>query len=130
MADGLSVGRANAILDNELASVYVQLHTGDPGAAGTANVSAGDSTRKQVTHNSASGGSASMDTFSGEWTNSDGLERITHVSFWTAATSGTFIASKALPADPDNPPLLGREWAETDTLKLSANTWSVSPIAS
>ena len=67
MAVGLSESEANGIIDG-FSGGWLQLHVGDPGAAGTANPAA-ETTRQQVTLNSASGGSA---------TNSNVVEILAH----------------------------------------------------
>lgn len=92
---------ANAMLDAWAAEYdYIQLHTGDPGAAGTSNV-AGNDTRKLVSWASASGGLLSNDA-AVEWDGSevDTSEDYTHASFWTAATDGTFGGSFVITANP------------------------------
>lgn len=101
MPVGLASGEANATLDARLSGWgWVQLHTGDPGAAGTTAV-AGNSTRKAVTWASASGGSASMTSTLPSWTDPEvnTTETYTHVSFWSASTAGTFRASGTLTAN-------------------------------
>lgn len=76
------------------AGVYLKAHTGDPGAAGTANASA-ETTRKAVTFGAPSAGSSVAPAVSwASW--SAGSETITHVSLWDALTSGTFLQSGAL----------------------------------
>ena len=122
MAVGLAVGRANAFLDSELATVYVQLHTGDPGAAGTANAATGDASRKAVTHASASGGSAAISGTNPSWSNAGASETITHLSYWSASSGGTFKGSSQLQNS--------RAWASGDTLTLVVDTWALTPIAS
>jgi hypothetical protein len=47
-------------------SLYVKLHTADPGAAGTTAASA-VTTRYQCTFNAASGGSMTLASMSGTW---------------------------------------------------------------
>jgi hypothetical protein len=82
--------------------VWVKLHTGDPGEAGTNNA-AGETTRKQVSMAAASGGASSSDADL-VWTNVSTTETITHVSVWDASTAGNCLwvgaltASKALNA--------------------------------
>lgn len=74
---------------------FVQLHTADPGVAGTTAV-ANSSTRNAITWNAPSGGSMTLlalSNFTGTAT-----ETITHVSLWTASTAGTFLQSFALTA--------------------------------
>ncbi|HEY1119880.1 MAG TPA: hypothetical protein VGE43_19350 [Acidimicrobiales bacterium] len=70
---------------------YVQLHTGDPGAAGTANV-ATETTRQQISLAAASGGSVSTDTDT-DWTGMAATEDPTNFSLWSAPTAGTFRGS-------------------------------------
>jgi hypothetical protein len=81
---------------------YVQLHVGDPGAAGTSNV-ATTSTRKAVTWgtpNDAVAGSVSL-THSNElsWTMA-ATEDPSHVSHWSASSGGDFGGSGQVIADP------------------------------
>lgn len=101
MAVGLSSTRANAVLDTLRATganitagaVYLQLHTGDPGAAGTANVST-TTTRNAVTFNAPSGGSMTLNSVGAYSMTS--THTVTHVSLWTASSGGTFVQSGAL----------------------------------
>ena len=127
MADGLAVASANNILNvyrntayAAVANVYVQLHTGAPGAAGTANVSVGSATRNAVTWNAASGGSMTLASLS-SWTNGGTSETITDVTLWTASSGGTFLQSCALTAS--------QAWASTNTLTIGTFTLSYAPIA-
>lgn len=77
-----------------VASVYLKLHTGDPGEDGTANA-AGETTRKVVSFSAASGGSmASSATV--EWTNVSTTETISHWSAWDASTAGNCLWTGAL----------------------------------
>ncbi len=102
MAVGMAVAVANAWLDGlgnatnwtAPTAFWVKLHTGDPGSAGTANA-ATNTTRKQASFAAASGGSMTTDADL-DWTSVPATETITHVSFWTASTSGTFLGSDAL----------------------------------
>lgn len=75
--------------------VYVKLHLGDPGAAGTSNAAA-NTTRQQATFGSGAASGAISNTAAVEWTNVSNTETYTHVSFWTAATNGTFKGSDDL----------------------------------
>lgn len=79
-----------------VASTYVQLHTADPGAAGTTAV-ASNSTRKQVTWNAAASGSkaAAADV---SWTSVPASETYAYVSMWDAASAGNYLWSVALNA--------------------------------
>jgi hypothetical protein len=77
------------------ASVWVKLHTGDPGAAGTANA-AGETTRQQSTFGSVASGGAISNTAAVAWTSVSTSETYTHASLWSASTAGTFLGSAAL----------------------------------
>ena len=85
----------NALLDAvggtafSVANAYLQLHTGDGGEDGTANV-AGESTRQAVSFNSASGGSMSASA-AVSWTNVSTSETLTHWTLWDASTAGNCI---------------------------------------
>jgi hypothetical protein len=102
MTVGLASGIANAVLDalcrsvawSEPAAFFVQLHTGDPGAAGTSNA-ATETDRVEATFSAASGG-AITNSAEVAWTNVAASETYSHVSFWSASTSGTFLGSDAL----------------------------------
>lgn len=95
--------------------LYVKLHTGDPGEAGTGNA-AGETTRQQATFAAASGGAM---TTSGTvtWTNVAAAETISHISIWDASTAGNCLGSGALSAS--------KTVAIGDTLQLTAITWSL-----
>jgi hypothetical protein len=75
---------------------YVQLHTGDPGEAGTSNV-ATETTRKSASFNAASSGAISTSATL-EWTNVAATETISHWSLWDAASSGNCLWYGALSA--------------------------------
>lgn len=72
------------------AAVWVKLHLGDPGAAGTSNAAA-ETTRKQATFGSAASGRAISNTVAVEWTNVSTTETYTHVSLWDAESAGNFL---------------------------------------
>jgi hypothetical protein len=98
---------------------YLQLHTGDPGSAGTANVSA-ETERKAPTYAAPSGTSITAPAVS--WAAWDaGSETITHVSMWDAASGGNFKMSAAL-ADP-------KDVDDADTLNITSSV-SQGPAAS
>jgi hypothetical protein len=111
MAVGLSAAIANDILDaickNDalttlpVAAVWVKLHVGDPGSAGTANA-AGNTTRKQVTFGSAASGGAISNTAALTWSTSEvnTSEDYTHYSAWSASSAGTFLFSGTVTANP------------------------------
>lgn len=79
------------------AAVYAQLHTGAPGSAGTSNV-AGNNTRIQVTFGTGAASRLISNTVAVSWTAVPNTETYTHVSFWSASTSGTFLGSDDLPS--------------------------------
>lgn len=106
MTVGMSAAAANAILDTHHDTTYgfVQLHTGDPGAAGTTLI-AGNATRKDITAAwaPASAGSKATDVDI-DWTDGevDTTEDYTHCSFWTLVTGGTFGGSGTITANSVN----------------------------
>jgi len=75
-------------------AVYLKLHTGDPGEAGTSNA-ATEATRKAVTFSAASSGSMTSSA-TVEWTNVSTTETYSHWSLWDASTSGNCLWSGAL----------------------------------
>lgn len=92
MAVGFSASIVNTFLDG-LDDDWIQLHVGDPGAAGTANP-AGNTTRKPVSWAAASGGSKDNDTAI-TWTTGEVVssEDYTHASLWSESVGGTFASS-------------------------------------
>lgn len=98
MATGLSSYLANKFLDAvgngnaySAANVYIKLHTGDPGANGTANA-ATETTRKEVTFAAASSGAIASDA-AVTWTNIAGTEDATYFTAWDNASAGNFLFS-------------------------------------
>ena len=105
-----------------LTGTFVQLHTGDPGAAGTSNVSVGSTTRNSFVFSSSSSGSAlSLSTPPSAWTNGGTSETLTHISVWTAASAGTFEFSVALTAS--------KPWGSADVFNLNTLTASLGAQA-
>jgi len=89
VAEGWITAAANSALDTLLAAhTWIKLHVGAPGAAGTSNP-ATETTRKQATWGSASGGAATNTTAALTWTAVAGSEDYTHFSAMTASTAGT-----------------------------------------
>jgi len=81
------------------AASYVQLHTGDPGAAGTSNISS-FATRIVLAWSSAAGGTKQISApvvITASWAGTS-PETLTHVSYWSAVTGGTFVVSDQLAA--------------------------------
>lgn len=87
MATGLITAEANSLLDS-LGTTYswVQLHIGDPGADGTANVAA-ETDRIQATWSAAASGTKS-NSVAITWTAVAGAEDYTHFSVWTLSAAG------------------------------------------
>lgn len=100
-------------------NVYVKLHTGDPGAAGTSNASA-ETTRKQITWSAAASGSKSMNgTLS--WTSwAAGTETISHISIWDNSTAGNVLWSGQLSSN--------KTVNNGDTLNITSLTAALTPL--
>lgn len=86
----------NSVAYDNNGGVWVKLHIGDPGEAGTANA-AGETTRKQLT-NAASSGGVFTSTNDLVWTNVASSETLSHVSLWDASTNGNCLWVGALTA--------------------------------
>lgn len=104
-----------------ITTLFVQLHTGDPGASGTANVSS-VTTRPAVNFNAAAAGSQTIANTPSwaSWAGTNG-EVVTHVSVWGASSAGTFYYSVALTAS--------KTLNTGDTLNLTTLTVALTPIA-
>jgi hypothetical protein len=100
------------------AGIYIKLHTGDPGAAGTANASA-VTTRNQATFNAPSGNAITLSALATYAMTA--TETISHVSFWDASTSGNFLRSATLSASVSV--------VNGSTLQVVTLTVSFTPIA-
>lgn len=81
------VGRADYVAS---AGLFVQLHLGDPGAAGTAN-KATETTRIEGTFGSDASGGAIMNTAALEWAGVSTTEEYTWASLWDTDTDGTGV---------------------------------------
>ncbi|MEV0526045.1 hypothetical protein AB0I66_21650 [Streptomyces sp. NPDC050439] len=98
MAEGFSTAAANAVLDAQvIAYPWFKLHTGAPGANGTANAAA-ETTRKNPAFASASGASKASSA-DAAWTNVAGTEDYTHWSQWSASSGGAFGGSGTVTAN-------------------------------
>ena len=129
MTAGLSTANlANKLLDTLSntsfaagATLYVKLHTGDPGASAASNASA-ETTRKALTWSAASSGSKAITSTLPSWASwSAGSETISHISVWDASTSGNFLFSVALTAS--------KSITNGDTLNLTSLTFALTPLA-
>lgn len=99
MPTGIAPAGANTALDAiRTDTPFIQLHIGDPGAAGTANP-ATETTRKAVAFNAASGG-VMTNSAQVQWTNIAGSQDATHFTIWNAASAGTFKFSGTITANP------------------------------
>ncbi len=94
MTVGLATSMANALVDDLAGTVWVQLHTGSPGAAGTSNV-ATENTRQQAFFDAAVAGIATTNTEM-EWVSVAATETYSYVSMWDDVTAGAFLASDQL----------------------------------
>lgn len=125
MTAGLATAHANELLEIYRGTavtgktLYAQLHTADPGAAGTTAVS-GVTTRKALTFAAASGGSMALASAPSVW-NMTGTETLTHISLWDASTSGNFVRSIALASS--------KSVNSGDTFQLTVCTLAWSPLA-
>lgn len=107
MALGMAAATANSLLDalanatNYTAptALWIQLHVGDPGAAGTANA-ATETTRKDITaaFPAASGGTCTSNV-AVTWTGVAGTEDFSHYSIKSASSAGTFYWSGLITAN-------------------------------
>ena len=121
MAEGINATNLANVWLTTLDGAFVQLHTGDPGAAGTANASA-ETTRKALTWAAAAAASRSIAATLPTWTPwTAGNETITDVSVWSAVTDGNFLYSYEL-ATPV-------AVTDGDTLSLLGHTVSLAPVA-
>lgn len=104
------------------AQLWVQLHVGNPGAAGASNVAAGSTARRQATlSESISGSPLGLTGSSPAWTNGGTSEEVSYISVWTAASGGTFKFS-ALLSTP-------QAWAAGNTFTLITLYMALLPQA-
>lgn len=106
MAYGLAPSFANQLLGTiggtsftPPAATWAQLHTGDPGLNGTANISS-TTARQVATWNAPAGGVMTMSN-TPSWGNWAGTspEVLVGISIWTLAAAGTFLFSFQLTAN-------------------------------
>ncbi|AIY17793.1 hypothetical protein GUY44_07220 [Pimelobacter simplex] len=117
--DSIRTGGANV---TAVTTAYVKLHTGDPGAAGSANAAAGSTTRVAVSHTAPAGGAMTMSGTAPAWTNGGTSETITHISVWDSLTAGSCKYTGQLSAS--------KAWGAGDTLTLTSLGVSITPVAS
>ena len=99
-------------------ALYVKLHTGDPGSAGTANASA-VTTRSAVTHAAAASGALAV-TGTLPSFNMTTTEALTHVSYWDASSGGNVLWTAAL--------AVTKNVNNGDTFTLATSALSLSPL--
>lgn len=103
MATGLAAAIAQSMLNALCRNVawtqppgfFLKLHTADPGAAG-ATAAFGDATRQAVTFAAAAADGTITNSADVNWTNVTAAGTVTHVSFWSAVTGGSFLGSDDL----------------------------------
>ena len=100
-------------------SLYVKLHTADPGATAATAASA-VTTRYACTFSASSAGSMALTSMGGTWSMT-ATETISHISLWDASTAGNFMWSVALTAS--------KSVVSGDTLSLTSLTLAFTPIA-
>lgn len=118
---------ANKILDHlrggtawvQPSGIYLKAHTGDPGAAGTANASA-VTTRSQAGFAAAASGAIAL-TGTNPSFSMTATEVITHLSAWDASSAGNFLWSVALSAS--------KSVASGDTLTITTCGLSLGALA-
>lgn len=122
MATGISSYLADQWLDalgnNDtfaVAAVYVKLHVGDPGAAGTANA-ATETTRKEASFSAASSGTLTSDSAL-TWTNIAGSQDATHFTAWDNVSAGNFLFSGTITAN---------AYTAGDTFTIASGSLTVS----
>ena len=105
MATGLSAYAANSFLNAlgnataySVATPYIKLHVGDPGANGTTSPAV-ETTRKSVSFAAAASGSIASDADI-TWTNIAGSEDATHFTAWDNLTAGNFLFSGTITGNP------------------------------
>lgn len=103
MATGLAAAIAQSMLNalcrnvawTQPAGFFLKLHTADPGAAG-ATAAFGDTTRQAGTFSAAAADGTITNSADVNWVNVSAAGTVTHVSFWSASSAGTFLGSDDL----------------------------------
>ncbi len=101
---GIATADANALVSAEArataytgpASLFVSLHTADPGATGASEVTGGSYARQALTFGAPAAGTAS-NSATINFTNMPAVT-VTHLGIWDAATAGGFHQSGSLTA--------------------------------
>ena len=105
MAVGVSSYTADAWLDAlcnatsfSVATPYLKLHVGDPGALGTSSPAV-ETTRKTVSFGLSASGAVSNDV-EVQWATISGSEDSTFFTLWDDPTAGNFLGSGTVTANP------------------------------
>jgi hypothetical protein len=114
-------GAGNGVTFTAPATLFAQLHTGDPGSAGTGNVSS-TTTRQAMGFGAAAAGAIALST-QPSWTSWAGTngEVVSDVSCWSASSAGTFYFSTQLTA--------AKTVNTGDTLTVTSWSVSLAPLA-
>lgn len=114
-------GGGNGVTFTAPATLFAQLHTGDPGASGTANVSS-TTTRQAMGFGAASAGAIALST-QPSWTSWAGTngEVVSDASSWSASSAGTFYFSTQLTAS--------KTVNTGDTITITSWSVSLAPLA-
>lgn len=118
MSTAVATGLLNAVFNAtaySVTEVWVQLHVGDPGAAGTANPAL-ETDRQQLSCAAASGATITSDAAL-TWTSVTGSEDPTHWSLWTASAAGTFLGSGTITS---------AAYAAGNTFTIPAGDWDLN----
>jgi len=94
-----TAGRNAAAAGVSAVTTYVSLHTADPGASGTGEVTGGSPAyaRKAITWAAASSGSVASNGTDPVF-DVPASTTVTHFGFWSASTAGTYYGGGALSA--------------------------------
>lgn len=93
----MSTAYLNAIAGTGRTSItHIQLHSADPGASGT--TAATTAARQAVTWAAVASGNFAM-SGSLNFTGGAANGAVTHISYWSASTGGTYYGSAALTGD-------------------------------
>ena len=115
----LNVIRGNAAGTTYTApsAIYVQLHTANPGTAGTTSVSS-VTTRQTANFSASTTGVLSLSN-TPSWTSWAGsADLLTHVSFWDASSGGNFLWSAQLSSS--------KTMGSGDTLNLTGASLTIT----
>lgn len=94
LSDAAMVVAANAL---RTAITHVQLHSAGPGGSGTSNIAT--ATRQAVTWGAATGDGDFTSSGTLAFTGVSASGAATHISFWSASTSGTYYGFYTLTGD-------------------------------